>query len=206
MSSDELKLIVTRASVRTFPANVFIFHQGEPARAMFLLESGRVRLRETTEHGHELLLRFVVPGDVFGNKGVLPGETYGASAKTDSESRVYSWTQADVEELSGKIPQLRTNLFAIVTRLLTYSRERYRLLATEPVEIRLRWALKQLARTGNRNGNTIEITGQSVQKDIADLASTTIFTVNRLLNDYLRQSLLTKSRGRIVLYQALISD
>lgn len=199
ISADDLELIVSRASAWTSRADRFIFHQGELARAIFLLESGRVRLHETTTNGNELLLRFVVPGDAFGDKGALPEETYGASAKTDSESRVYCWTHADVAELSERVPQLQTNLFALVTGLLTYSRERYRLLATEPVEIRLRWALKQLAVTGNRKGNTIEITGQSVQKDIADLASTTIFSVNRILNNYVRKGFLTIRRGHIVL-------
>jgi CRP/FNR family transcriptional regulator, nitrogen oxide reductase regulator len=199
ISADDLVVIVSRASSWASRADRFIFHQGELARAIFLLESGRVRLHENTTNGNELLVRFVVPGDVFGDKGALPEETYGASAKTDAESRVYCWTQADIAELSKRVPQLQTNLFALVTGLLTNSRERYRLLATEPVEIRLSWALKQLALIGNRKGRTIEITGQSVQKDIADLASTTIFSVNRILNNYVRKGLLTISRGRIVL-------
>jgi CRP-like cAMP-binding protein len=200
MSSHDLEFIVSRASAWTSRADRFIFHEGELARAIFVLESGRVRLLENTINGNELLVRFVVPGDVFGDKGALPEETYGASAKTDSESRVYCWTQADVAELSERVPQLQTNLFALVTGQLTYSRERYRLLATEPVETRLRWALKQLALIGNRKGNTIEITGQSVQKDIADLASTTIFSVNRILNNYSRKGYLTIRSGHIGLH------
>jgi CRP/FNR family transcriptional regulator, nitrogen oxide reductase regulator len=84
MSADDLEFIVSRASAWTSRADRFIFHEGELARAIFFLESGRVRLLENTINGNELLVRFVVPGDVFGDKGALPEETYGASAKTDS--------------------------------------------------------------------------------------------------------------------------
>jgi hypothetical protein len=88
--------------------------------------------------------------------------------------------------------------------VLHYSRERYRLLATESAERRIRWAVAYLASSiGSSEGNATVVTRRSVQRDIADLAETTIYTVNRVLNDYERRGILTKKRGRIVLSGAL---
>jgi len=107
--------------------------------------------------------------------------------------------------LLKEVPRLATNLFAITTRYLHYSRERYRLLATASAEYRIRWAVADLARSiGSSDGNaTIVITGRAVQQDIADLAATTIYTVNRVLSGYERRGILTKKRGRIVLFRTL---
>ena len=204
LSPDDLKLVISRASVRAAPKGAFLFRQEEPAREMFLLESGSVRLSQITAGGRDLLIRFVRPGEVCGDKAAIASARYGASAVTETPVRTYTWTTGMITALLKEVPQLGTNLFAITTRYLSYSRERYRLLATESAERRIRWAVAYLARSiGYSEGNATVVTRRSVQRDIADLAETTIYTVNRVLNDYERRGILTKKRGRIVLFGAL---
>ena len=205
LSPDDLKLVLSRASVRAAPKGAFLFRQGEPAREMFLLESGCVRLNEITADGRELLIRFVRPGEVCGDKAAIAGAEYGASAVSETPVRAYAWTTGMIMALLKEVPRLATNLFGITTRYLHYSRERYRLLATASAEYRIRWAVADLARSiGSSDGNaTIVITGRAVQQDIADLAATTIYTVNRVLSGYERRGILTKKRGRIVLFRTL---
>jgi CRP-like cAMP-binding protein len=204
LSPDDLKLVISRASVRVAPRGTFLFLQGEPAREMFLLESGSVRLNEITPDGRELLIRFVRPGEVCGDRAAIASAEYGASAVSETPVRTYGWTTGMITALLNEVPRFATNLFAITTRYLHYSRERYRLLATASAEYRIRWALADLARSiGSSNGNATVVTGRSVQRDIADLAATTVYTVNRVLSGYERRGLLTKKRGRIVLFGTL---
>lgn len=204
LSSEELNLVVTRASLRAVPKGVFLFRQGEPASEMFLLESGRVRLHETTANGRELLIRFVRPGQVFGDKAAITGADYGGSAVSDTAVRTYAWTTKTIVALLEEVPQLAKNLFTIANRYLHYTRERYRMLATAPVERRIRRALTELARSfGSANGNTRVITGRTLQQDIADLAITTIYSVNRVLRRYEQRGILTRKRGRIALLRPL---
>src|SRR5438445_13629238 len=174
---------------------------------MFFIESGCVRLNEITADGRELLIRFVRPGEVCGDKAAIAGAEYGASAVSETPVRAYAWTTGMIMALLKEVPRLATNLFGITTRYLHYSRERYRLLATASAEYRIRWAVADLARSiGSSDGNaTIVITGRAVQQDIADLAATTIYTVNRVLSGYERRGILTKKRGRIVLFRTLQS-
>jgi CRP/FNR family transcriptional regulator, nitrogen oxide reductase regulator len=202
LSPEELKLVVNRASLQVVPKGVFLFRQGEAASKMFLLESGRVRLHENTTDGHELLIRLVRPGEVFGDKAAVAGANYGASAESDTPVRTYGWTTAAFAALLQEVPRLAVNLFTIATRYLHYSRERYRMLATAPVERRIRWALTELARSfGFTHGNTRVITGRALQKDIADLGITTIYSVSRVLRGYEQRRMLTRKRGRIVLFR-----
>ncbi len=204
LSPDDLKLVISRASVRAAPEGASLFRQGEPASEMFLLESGCVRLSEITADGRELLIRFVRPGEVCGDRAATAAAEYGASARNATPVRTYGWTTEAITALLNQVPRFATNLFAITRRYLDYSRERYRLLATASAERRIRWALADLARgVGSPNGDATVVTGRSVQRDIADLAATTVYTVNRVLRCYERRGLLTKKRGRIVLFGAL---
>jgi CRP/FNR family transcriptional regulator, nitrogen oxide reductase regulator len=199
---DDLNLVVSRATLRAAPKGAFLFRQGAPASEMFLLESGGVRLSEITPDGRELLIRFVRPGEVFGDRAAIAGEHYGASALSATPVRTYAWTTETIAALLEDVPRLATNLFAIMTRYSHYARKRFRLLATAPVERRIRWAVADLARSiGGEEGNATVITGRSIQRDIADLAATTIYTVSRVLGEYERRGILIRKRGRIVLFR-----
>jgi CRP-like cAMP-binding protein len=200
LSPEELNLVLSRSSLRAVPQGVSLFRQAEPASEMFLLESGRVRLQEITADGRELLIRFVRPGEVFGDKAAIPGANYRASAVSDNPVRTYAWTTRTMVRLLEEVPRLAINLFAIATRYLHYSRERYRLLATASAEDRIRWAVAELARNfGSAHGSATAITGRVLQQDIADLSVTTIFTVSRALRRYEERGMLSKKRGRIIL-------
>jgi CRP-like cAMP-binding protein len=202
LSRDDLKVVFGASSRREMPRGSFLYHQGEPARTMFLIEAGRVRLQETTEDGREVLIRLIYPGEVFG--AIIAGASYRATAQADRPVRVYAWTAQSITELLDRFPRLQKNLFELTKRFMYLSRDRLRLLATASVEHRIHWALAYLAeRVGRPQGRGVVIAQPSVQRDIADLASTTIYTVNRVLSGLERQGVLTKQRGRIVLLQPL---
>ena len=77
------------------------------------------------------------------------------------------------------------------------------MLATTPAEGRIHWAVAELARSSGRpQGKATEITDRALQADIADLATTTIYTVSRVLNRYEQSGLLTRKRGHIVILPA----
>ena len=195
-----MQQVLSRASAREIPRGAILFRQAEPAREMFLLESGRVRLNELSADGDDVLVRLVVPVELFGGRAAFAGAKYGGSARTDQASRVISWTSTTTQELLKGVPQLASNLAAIVARYLHYSRERYQLLMTGRVERRVAWALTDLSRSiGRREKIATVIQGAAIQKDVADLAGTTIYSVSRVLGELQRRGILTKERGRILL-------
>lgn len=203
LSSDDLTQVLSQGFVREAPRGTFLFRQGEPATNVLLLESGRVRLNEVAAGGRELLVRFVIPGEVFGDRAAIPGSKYGGTAVSDGQVRVWGWPTATMARLLQDVPRLSTNLLATTTGYLHYARKRYRILATDSAEQRIRWALAELARSfGLQQRNGTEITGRALQSDIADLAVTDIYTVSRVLGRYEQSGLLKRKRGQIVLLPA----
>lgn len=59
------RLLVERATIRTFKANELIFWQGEPVPLTLLLD-GYAAFRRTTPEGRQLVLGLATGGDVFG--------------------------------------------------------------------------------------------------------------------------------------------
>ena len=202
LSRDDLRAVWSKSLRRIVPPGSFLYHQGEPAETMFLIETGRVRLHELTDDGREVLVTFIYPGEVFG--AVIAGAVYRATTQADTPVRAYAWTATIMKEFMVRFPRLQRNLFELTKRYMYFARDRYRLLATASVERRIGWALAYLGEKIGRlqQGSTV-IAGRTVQRDLADLASATIFTVNRVLSDWERRGALTKRRGRIVLLRPL---
>lgn len=56
---------------RTYPAKTVLFEQGDPARMVYLVKSGKVRISRLTADGKELTLAILGKGDIFGEELVF---------------------------------------------------------------------------------------------------------------------------------------
>lgn len=63
-----------------FPSGSLLFGEGEPARGVYVLASGRVKLSLCSGDGRGLILRLAEPGDVVGLPGTLSGGPYEVTA------------------------------------------------------------------------------------------------------------------------------
>jgi len=87
VASHSRKLILEAAQYRTVPAKDTVIQGGVKATHLFLLASGSARYYTVTGHGKELLLRWLVPGDVFGLASLLndPPPYMGSVQVTEEE-------------------------------------------------------------------------------------------------------------------------
>jgi CRP/FNR family transcriptional regulator, cyclic AMP receptor protein len=58
----------------SFKKNAVIYSQGDPARSIFFIQKGRVKLHVVSEHGKEAVVAIMEPGQFFG-EGCLNGHT-----------------------------------------------------------------------------------------------------------------------------------
>jgi|SRR5271165_2997727 len=68
-------------SAQSFPKGTVLFREGQPARGIFLLCEGRVRLSVCSESGRRLSLRVATPGEVLGLSASLSGSHYEITAE-----------------------------------------------------------------------------------------------------------------------------
>ena len=75
-------------SEKTVPQNTRLFRQGDTGDAMYLIESGRVRISIRDDDKQELTLAELAQGDFFGEMSIIDGRQRSADAQVIEDSRL----------------------------------------------------------------------------------------------------------------------
>lgn len=75
-------------SEKTVPQNTRLFRQGDTGDAMYLIESGRVRISIHDHDKQELTLAELAQGDFFGEMSIIDGRQRSADAQVIEDSRL----------------------------------------------------------------------------------------------------------------------
>ena len=199
LSASQLREIVSASEYRRFARNTVILSQGQSAGAVLLLLSGEVRTAFTTKSGQRLLLRWMPAGEVLGLATLLPSPSkYFVSTEAVKESWGLVWERATIRNLALRHPALWENAFAIISEALAGYLTVHVSQTCHTAPQRLARALVDLASAvGHRSSTGIELGVRN--EDLANAANVTQFTASRVLNEWQRNGLVTKTRGKIVL-------
>ena len=74
-------------SDKTVPQNTRLFRQGDKGDAMYLIESGRVRISIRDEEDQEVILAELAQGDFFGEMAIIDGRQRSADAKVIEDAQ-----------------------------------------------------------------------------------------------------------------------
>jgi CRP-like cAMP-binding protein len=198
LTAREQAEVLDASAVKDLPAQQVLFGQDEPAEALYLVESGRLKLTQLTASGQAVTVRLVAPGELCAAVAVLDGKTYPFTACAAEETRVRLWPRARLRELFRRLSRLEGNVLEIVGAHAREMMDKFRELATEPVPQRVARALLRLAESGVRGVDGIRIE-RVTQQDLAELTATTLYSVNRVLSDWQAEGLLKRSRARILI-------
>jgi len=175
---------------------------------LFILCSGGAKYYRTTKQGEELLLRWLVPGDVFGLATLLrQPPPYMGNVQATKSGTLYMWTHAKIRELSGTYPKLAENALRITLSYLSAYAERHAGLRTKTAEERLAHALVHLGHRAGRvqpTGVEVDITNEQ----LGGLADVGLFTASRVLSKWERKGAVIKRRGGVFIQspERLLSD
>jgi len=191
-----------RQLMRSVEEGSFFFQQGEPGRHLFLLAEGRAKITQVTPDGQQVVLRVVVPGQVFGSMAVLRAEgDYPASALAMEDSSAAAWDGAFLRQLAEREPALNLNLMDLMHGHIEDMQSRFREVATERVEQRLAQTLLRLATQAGRRDpdGHVKLDLRLTRQDLAEMIGTTLYYVSRLLSDWERRGLVSTGRESITI-------
>jgi len=75
-------------SDKSVPQNTRLFRQGDKGDAMYLIESGRVRISIRDEEDQEVILAELAQGDFFGEMSIIDGRQRSADAKVIDDAQL----------------------------------------------------------------------------------------------------------------------
>ncbi len=196
----ELEAALAAAGRRRVDKGEFFFHQDEPADFFYVIVEGQVRLSQLTPEGHQVIIRFMGPGDGMGIIVALSNTTYPLSAEAVTDCLALRWDYVSTIGLMERHSRLGLNGLRLVAGRFQDLQDRYRELSTERVERRIARVLLRLARqTGQRTDRGVLINLPLSRQDLGEMTGTTLYTVSRTLSGWEQQGLIETGRERVII-------
>lgn len=202
LDDSELARIAHDLRRRHYEAGATLFHQGDPGAAVYIVETGRVRIYMPTEDGQEVSVIFYGPGEMFGEMALLEREPRSATAQAMEDTAVLVMGSAPFYRHLQENYQVALNVMQHLSRRLRETTVQVRSMASLDVSRRTIQALLQLAgRQGVPAPDGIHL-GRLTQQDLASLVGSSRESVNRALRALARKGLVAVVQGEIVIRQA----
>jgi CRP/FNR family transcriptional regulator, cyclic AMP receptor protein len=196
--SDEQRLdFVRHTTERNFARNEVVFHEGDPADSMHIVEKGLFVARSSSTLGHVLIVNVFRPGSVFGELALLRTDPVrSATVAAIRPGRTRLLRRVDLERLRSGPTGRQLDQFlltALADQNLTLTAQLIELLFT-PTSKRIQRQLLHLHELGivEDGDGWMRLS----QDELAMLTATTRATVNRVLRDLERRRIVDLGRGR----------
>jgi CRP-like cAMP-binding protein len=158
LTEEQRHAVIEAGHERTLKRSEILFHEGEPAEALYAVIDGQLKLVRYSPKGRELLLHLVNPGQTFAEAALFAAGTYPATAEVVQACRLWCLPRAALLELLGDSPELGLAMLGSISLWTRKLASKLELHTQRRVEERL--AIYLLGRAGARElqpGDRIEL-------------------------------------------------
>jgi len=186
-----VKALAAIASSAAYPKGATLFVEGQPARGVFILCSGRVKLSTSSADGKTLILRIAEPGEVLGLPATVTGSNYEltadiiepAQANFIARTEFLNFLKENGEAALRVAQQLGETYHSAIAEMRTIG------LSHSASEKLARFLLEWSA-TGSEEKGQVRIKMTLTHEEIAQMIGSSRETVTRLLAEFRRKGLL----------------
>lgn len=199
LTPSERTTLFETATVREFEPGSLMTRQGFPAERISLLVRGRARFTCTTITGRKLNLHWIYPGEICGLASMmLHPRDWLMSAEVVKPTVALVWQRPAIRSFVESCPRIMENALLLGYEYIRLYQCAHVSGTSQSARQRLALVLGSMAEgICQKVKDGIELNVRN--EDLANEANVTVFTTSRLLNEWQRQRLLVKSRGKIVL-------
>lgn len=194
ISQNSLVMLAKASRLKDAEQGSFIFFQGDPAEAVYIVWRGVIALRLENPDGRELVISEMSVGDCFGELAILTGEPRSTSAEAIVESEVLLIPSEVFKSALEQEHKMALHLLEITARRLHYSSKLEEALAFYDAQQRLAQQLLNMDQLAAEKGYlTLS------QDELAIRVGLTRQTVAAILGRWRRSGWLLTGRGHVVL-------
>ena len=158
LTEEQRSAVINAGYERSLERGEILFHENDPAEALYALISGQLKLVRYSPKGRELLLHLVNPGQTFAEAALFAPGTYPATAEVMQTCRLWCLPRAALLELLGASPDLGVAMLGSISMWTRKLASKLELHTQRRVEERV--AIYLLSRAGPRDlqpGDKIEL-------------------------------------------------
>lgn len=195
MASDALREFNACSHSSSYPQHAFLTSEGQPARGVFVVCQGRVKLTSMSKDGKSVILRIVQPGEVVGLSAVVSNRSYESTAETLVPTQVRFVASSDILRIVRKYPDAALQVAQSLSRECVSAYNEIRSLALAPTcasklaTLLLSWCVPSTIKNGEP-----QIYSHFTQEEIAEMIGTSRETVTRLFSQFKKKQMI-ESRG-----------
>jgi CRP/FNR family transcriptional regulator len=196
----EVEALASVASEVRYRAREYVFMEGDPARWLCVVRTGRVKILRHARSGKDVVLEILGPGEVFGGVAVFERRPYPAAAQAAEPSATVKLPAEAMIALAERHPTIIREMALMMARRLRTAHDSVKSLAVDPVEARLAATLLRLGeREGRRDEHGVSLPFHLTRQSLADMTGTTVETAIRIVSRWLKDGLVADEGGRFVL-------
>ena len=175
-----------------YPKGALLCLEGQPARGVFVLCTGRAKLSTTSSEGKSIILRIAEPGEVLGLTAAVSGSSYEATVETLEPSQANFISQSDFVRFLQEYPDVGLRVAKQLTHNCKCAYGEIRSLGLSNsvpeklAKLILQWAEHPVELAVKKPQETaIRVT--LTQEEIAQFIGTSRETVSRVLTGFRRK-------------------
>jgi CRP/FNR family transcriptional regulator len=199
LSDQELAQIEPLVIEHQYKKDEFVFREGDKAEWFYFLKTGAVKCLKYTSEGKELILKALLPGEIFCCESVTFDGTavHPGNAQALGPATILKLSRAAYLDLLHKHPPATLQVISYLGHRLKESQDLAKSIALDPVEKRLAKLLVRLAeKVGVREKEGIRIGILLSREDIAHMTGMTEETAVRILSRFKEQHILLSDCGK----------
>ena len=184
---------------RIYPRGAVVFHEGNIARGVYVLSSGRVKVSISSADGKKLIIRVAKSGDVLGLYAGLTGRPFEATAEMVEGGRVDFVSRTDLLNLMGRQQSFSSDLVEMFSRQFSefVDNTRMLLLSDSALEKLARLIVRWGRDFGERTTEGVRVQILLTQEEIAQIIGASRETVTRLFSTLKRDKIIRVKRDAL---------
>lgn len=185
---------------RGYGADQTIYVAGEPARRLYVVASGQVKLVRVAPSGQSILLDLLTPGGFFGTLSAPTNRTYHNSARAQTMCCVLSIAADDFQVVLRRYPAVALAVLDMVTTQLQETRDLIEHHSAQTVDRRIAATLLTLGqKVGEEHDGVLLLQMPLSRQDLAAMAGTTVETSSRVMSQFRKDGLIQSGRRWVAL-------
>lgn len=197
LQESSLTLLARGSKVKNIPKGHYLFHQHDPADALYILQSGAMAVVLTSSDGREMIIDKLLPGECFGEVALLASGTRTAGMLAQSDCRVLVIDPKIFLDVLDREPLLARRMLILATQRLFKSQKRESALAFLSAPARVARILLEMDEADRLGPDKGYVTLS--QDELAARTGLTRQTVTGILGRWRNSNLILTGRGRIML-------
>src|SRR5690242_4051760 len=183
-----------------YPAGAIIFMEGQPARGVYVVRQGRVKLLTTNSEGRTLILKIAKPGEALGLNSVITGKPYDLTAEILQPAELAFIPRGDFLNFITQHGDACLHFASLLSRDCRAANEVARSIGlSQSVTERVAKFLLDWSSDGQVKEGPVRVTMALTHEEIAQLIGASRETVTRTLSEFKKQRTIELNGATLIL-------